>query len=260
MTDGGIKSKERVVEFGEVFTPKDIVNDMLDLVAEESYRIDATFLEPACGNGNFLVEILRRKLETAKNDLENFERNVFIALSSTYGIDIQLDNVEESKARMLGVVKEAYKNIKREPSENILKTCVYIMDRNIIWGDALTEKFMGDIHTGEEYIIHKELKVTEWEITDSHIKMTEQSLAEDDREYEQLEITEFLVNESITEVVNLMNVPEYVTDERLDKLCKIHEDYEEEMKKLRVTKQKDTEAKKNGASTKKKRSKVITAW
>jgi len=115
---------------------------------------------------------------------------------------------------------------------------------------------LGDIHTVEEYTIHKGLKVTEWEITDSHIKMTEQSLAEDDREYEQLEITEFLVNESITEVVNLMNVPEYVTDERLAKLCKIHE---EEMKKLKVTKQKDTGLK-NGASTKKKRSKVITAW
>lgn len=260
MTDGGIKSKKRVAEFGEVFTPHNIVVDMLDLVKDESYRIDSTFLEPACGNGNFLVEILRRKLETAKNDLENFERNVFIALSSTYGIDIQLDNVEESKARMLGVVKEAYKNIKREPSENTLKTCVYIMDRNIIWGDALTEKFMGDIHTGEEYTIHKELKVTEWQITDSHIKMTEQSLAEDDREYEQLEITEFLVNESITEVVNLMNVPEYVTDERLVKLCKIHEDYKEEMKKLEVAKQKDVDAKKKRDTNKKKRSKIVAAW
>jgi len=260
MTDGGIKSKARVAEFGEVFTPKNIVDDMLDLVKEESYRIDSTFLEPACGNGNFLVEILRRKLETAKNDLENFERSVFVALSSTYGIDIQLDNVEESKARMLGVVKEAYKNIKREPSENILKTCVYIMDKNIIWGDALTERFMGDIHTGEEYIIHKELKVTEWEITDLNVKMTEQLLTEDNSGYEQLDITEFIVNEKATEIINLTNVPEYVTDERLAKLCKIHEDYEEEMKKLKVTKQKDTKAKKNGASTKKKKSKVITAW
>ena len=260
MTDGGIKSKARVAEFGEVFTPKNIVDDMLDLVKEESYRIDSTFLEPACGNGNFLVEILRRKLETAKNDLENFERSVFVALSSTYGIDIQLDNVEESKARMLGVVKEAYKNIKREPSENILKTCVYIMDKNIIWGDALTERFMGDIHTGEEYIIHKELKVTEWEITDLNVKMTEQLLTEDNSGYEQLDITEFIVNEKATEIINLTNVPEYVTDERLVKLCKIHEDYKEEMKKLEIAKQKDVDAKKKRDTNKKKRSKIVAAW
>ncbi len=161
---------------------------------------------------------------------------------------------------MLGVIKEAYKNIKREPSENTLKTCVYIMDRNIIWGDALTEKFMGDIHTGEEYTIHKELKVTEWEITDLNVKMTEQLLTEDNSGYEQLDITEFIVNEKETEIINLTNVPEYVNDERLVKLCKIHEDYKEEMKKLEIAKQKDVDAKKKRDTSKKKRSKIVAAW
>ena len=155
MTDGGIKSKKRVAEFGEVFTPKNIVDDMLDLVKEESYRVNSTFLEPACGNGNFLVEILKRKVGTVKKDLSTFDTNMFKAVTTIYGIDIQLDNVEESKARMVEIIKTTYEDVGKELSDRTLKNYIYILDKNIIWGDALTERLMGDIHTGEEYSYNK---------------------------------------------------------------------------------------------------------
>ena len=112
MVNGSIKSKTRVSKFGEVYTPEHIVNAMLDLVKEESYRIDSKFLEPACGNGNFLVRILERKLEAASRmGLENFDRNLFIAVSSIYAVDILKDNVKEAKERMIDVVKKAYMEV-----------------------------------------------------------------------------------------------------------------------------------------------------
>ena len=93
-----VKSKQRVKDHGEVFTPEHIVNDMLDLVKQETERIDSRFLEPACGTGNFLVEILRRKLAVVeqrygKNQIE-YERYAVIAISSIYGVDLLQDNVE----------------------------------------------------------------------------------------------------------------------------------------------------------------------
>lgn len=140
MINEGIKSKERVSEFGEVYTPENIVNDMLDLVKDESYRIDATFLEPSCGTGNFLVEILRRKLETvSKMGLERLDRNIFIALSSIYAIDILPDNIKKSKTRMLSIVKDAYINTAgTEITSDMLKVVEYVLDTNIICGDCLT--------------------------------------------------------------------------------------------------------------------------
>ena len=87
-----VKSKKRVADHGEVFTSEREVNAMLDLVKQETERIDSRFLEPACGTGNFLVEILNRKLKIVKyrykkSQLE-FERNAIIAISSIYGVDI----------------------------------------------------------------------------------------------------------------------------------------------------------------------------
>ena len=273
MTDGGIKSKARVAEFGEVFTPHNIVVDMLDLVKEESYRIDSTFLEPACGNGNFLVEILRRKLETAKNDLETFERNVFVALSSTYGIDIQLDNVEESKARMLGVIKDTYKDLGIEPSELALKTYVYILDKNIIWGDALTERFMGNIETGRKYTATHVLKITEWELQGDNVKMTEYTLkeiADADKEEvacEQIDLEEFLEEfkefrqqndafEKVSETRNISSLNKDISADYLEKLLKLHQDYKDKMQKLKDAKDIVAETKKKS----KAKSKVIAAW
>ena len=99
-----IKSKKRVEERGEVFTNEREVNAMLDMVKQETERIDSRFLEPACGDGNFLAEVLRRKLDVVgkrygKSQLE-YERYAFVAVSSVYGVDIMQDNVEECRERL----------------------------------------------------------------------------------------------------------------------------------------------------------------
>jgi len=103
-----IKSKQRVADHGEVFTSPEIVNDMLNLVKQETERIDSRFLEPACGTGNFLAEILQRKLRVVENrygksQLE-YERYAILAVSSIYGIDILEDNVQECRKRCLPLV------------------------------------------------------------------------------------------------------------------------------------------------------------
>ena len=98
-----IKSKDRVANHGEVFTNIREVNAMLDLVKDETHRIDSRFLEPACGTGNFLIEVLRRKLEVVESRYKKskieFERYSILALSSIYGIDILEDNLKECKTR-----------------------------------------------------------------------------------------------------------------------------------------------------------------
>ena len=103
MISNQIKSKQRVTDHGEVYTHQREVNAMLDLVKHETERIDSRFLEPACGTGNFLVEILSRKLvvvktKYAKSQLE-FERYVMIAVGSIYGIDILHDNITACQQR-----------------------------------------------------------------------------------------------------------------------------------------------------------------
>ncbi len=138
-----IKSKQRVADHGEVFTPDWIVNDMLDLVKQETERIDSRFLEPACGNGNFLVEILRRKLTVVnqrygKNQIE-YERYAVIAISSIYGIDLLQDNVEEARKRLYDIFDERYtKKYKNNCKEDCRKSVSFILQRNILRGDALT--------------------------------------------------------------------------------------------------------------------------
>src|SRR5215831_7204521 len=110
-----VVSKLRVVDHGEVLTGKREVNAMLDLVKQETERIDSRFLEPACGNGNFLAEILERKLcvverRYRKSQLE-YERNAVVAVSSLYGIDILKDNVVECRQRLLGIFAQTYTRI-----------------------------------------------------------------------------------------------------------------------------------------------------
>lgn len=124
-----IKSKQRVAEHGEVFTAEREVNAMLDLVRQETERIDSRFLEPACGTGNFLVEILRRKLLLVRSDCEMVQ-----AVCSIYGIDILQDNVEECRERLLGVIEKNYRKLEGD----LLATVQYVLRRNILWGDALT--------------------------------------------------------------------------------------------------------------------------
>ena len=138
-----VKSKKRVTEYGEVFTSKREVNAMLDLVKQETERIDSRFLEPACGTGNFLTEILERKLKVVekkykKNQID-FEKYSIIAISSIYGIDIQKDNVEECRMKLFGIFDWKYTELYKKTAKNECRNSVkYILNRNIIWGDALS--------------------------------------------------------------------------------------------------------------------------
>lgn len=125
----GIKAIKRVKDFAEVFTPSHIVKDMCDLIPEEVWNnIESTFLEPACGNGNFLAEIFARKLANCKN-----ERDGLKALSSIVGIDIQADNCEESRKRLMTMFREAFPNA----NEVCILLAAGILQNNIICGDSL---------------------------------------------------------------------------------------------------------------------------
>lgn len=140
-----IKNKKRVADHGEVFTSSREVNEMLNLVEQETNRIDSRFLEPACGDGNFLAEILKRKLlivedRYKKNQIE-FERYALIAVSSIYGIDILADNVFECQERLLLIFSTIYKKIyQEEASKEYLENIQFVLSKNILWGDALTLK------------------------------------------------------------------------------------------------------------------------
>lgn len=121
-----IKSKKRVKESGEVFTAEREVKAMCDLIPPEQWTIDSTFLEPTCGNGNFLVEILRRKLLLCEN-----ETDVLRAYQSIYGIELQDDNVLETRIRLLAMAKGWIKS-----QHNYLKIAD-ILANNIICGNSL---------------------------------------------------------------------------------------------------------------------------
>ena len=144
-----VVSKKRVAEHGEVFTSEREVNAMLDLVKQETERIDSRFLEPACGTGNFLIEVLNRKLNVVetkyrKSQLE-FERNVVSAVSSVYGIDIQEDNVIECRKRLFDIVNTKYSALfKKKAKDEVRKVIQFILEKNIIWGDALDLKTVGE--------------------------------------------------------------------------------------------------------------------
>ena len=141
-TNKQVKSKKRVAEHGEVFTSEREVNAMLDLVKDETERIDSRFLEPACGNGNFLAEILNRKLRVvesryAKSQLE-FERYAVIAISSIYGVEIQEDNAIECRERLFDIFNTKYTSLYRDKcKEECRRSVRFLFNRNILWGDAL---------------------------------------------------------------------------------------------------------------------------
>lgn len=144
-----VKSKQRVADYGEVLTPPHIVNAMLDLVAQETERIDARFLEPACGTGNFLIEVLRRKLKVvekryAKSQLD-YERYAVLAVSSLYGIDILEDNVEECRQRLYEAFDAAYTALFGAKAKAACRAAVRsILSRNIVHGDALSLQTVGE--------------------------------------------------------------------------------------------------------------------
>jgi SAM-dependent methyltransferase len=143
--DKQIKSKQRVASRGEVFTAAREVNAMLDLVKQETERIDSRFLEPACGDGNFLAEILRRKLEVVKRKYRknppDYELYAVLAITSIYGIDICSDNVTECRARIFEIFDKEYTfNCKKAANNETREAVIYILRRNIVCGDALSMK------------------------------------------------------------------------------------------------------------------------
>ena len=140
--DTQVKSRQRVSDHGEVFTNEREVSEMLDLVKQETERIDSTFLEPACGNGNFLAEVLKRKLEVvesrySKNQID-FERYALIAIGSLYGVDILEDNAKECQERLYAIFWKKYLKIFGTNCKmQYLKSIRFILNRNILWGNAL---------------------------------------------------------------------------------------------------------------------------
>lgn len=141
MAEKHIVSRKRVIDHGEVYTQPREVNAMLDLVKQETERIDSRFLEPACGTGNFLAEILNRKLDVVERRYGKspgeFERYSFIAVSSIYGIDILQDNVEACRERLFSIVQRRCTMLFNNEFLHAIK---YLLKRNIIWGDALSLK------------------------------------------------------------------------------------------------------------------------
>jgi hypothetical protein len=133
-----VKSKQRVADHGEVFTPTWLVEAMLDLVKDETDRIDSRFLEPACGDGHFLVPVLQRKLAAVelKFGKSDFERQHYalLAVMCTYGIELLADNIADCRANMLEVLAD-YLNL--QETDELYQAATYVLSQNLIHGDAL---------------------------------------------------------------------------------------------------------------------------
>lgn len=178
VVESGIKSKARVAEHGEVYTPEHIVKDMMNMdgLKEMTYELDKTVLEPACGNGNFLVEIIARKLETASKE-EDVKLAVFKAYSTVYGIDILGDNVRESRARMLAkildndIICERLDKETEEDKHKLITAIKFVMEQNIILGNALDGKKVTDI--GES--TNEDFDIIDWKMDKEHVDAKKQS-------------------------------------------------------------------------------------
>ena len=140
-----IKSRKRVTDHGEEFTPEWLVNAMLDLVKGESERIDSRLLEPACGSGNFLVEVLQRKLAAVdlKYGKSEFEKKHYtlLAVMCIYGIELLEDNLTECKANMLKIISD-YLNL--GVSDHFYQAASFVLLQNLVLGDALTMRTKND--------------------------------------------------------------------------------------------------------------------
>lgn len=139
-----VKSRQRVADHGEVFTAEREVKAMCDLVSDECLRIDSRFLEPACGDGNFLAEILSRKLEVVtqkyKRNSVDYEKNALLALGSLYGVELLADNVSLCRERLFKIWDKAYtKAVKKIDRKDVVReSAQYILEKNIICGNALS--------------------------------------------------------------------------------------------------------------------------
>ena len=134
-----VRSKQRVADHGEVFTPAWLVEAMLDLVKDETERIDSRFLEPACGSGNFLVQVLRRKLAAvefkyAKSDFEKGQY-ALLSLMCIYGVELLSDNVDECHNNLLQIFAD-YLDL--EAAGHLYRAGAYVLSQNLVHGDALT--------------------------------------------------------------------------------------------------------------------------
>lgn len=140
-----IKSKQRIADHGEVFTPAWMVEAMLDLVKGETERIDSRFLEPACGSGNFLVQVLRRKLAAVelKFGKSDFEKRHYalLAVMCIYGIELLADNIAECRANLLEILSE-YLRLKE--SDDLYRAASYVLSQNLVHGNALTMRTYDD--------------------------------------------------------------------------------------------------------------------
>lgn len=142
-----IKSKQRIADHGEVFTPAWMVEAMLDLVKGETERIDSRFLEPACGSGNFLVQILRRKLAAVelKFGKSEFEKRQYalLGLMCIYGIELLADNIAECRANLLEIFAE-YLGL--QETDELYRAGFYVLSQNLIHGDAMKMRTVDGQH------------------------------------------------------------------------------------------------------------------
>ncbi len=167
-----IKSKERVASRGEVFTAEREVKAMCDLVKDECERIDSRFLEPTCGNGNFLAEILTRKLNVVtkkyKKNLSDWEKYSLLAVSSVYGIDIMSDNAQECRKRLFSIWEAQLLSVAQHKNsdEDLKKSIEFILSKNICVGNALTLKTVNEKQKDTE----DEIIFSEWSLIGDKIK------------------------------------------------------------------------------------------
>ena len=170
-----VKSRERVCARGEVFTAEREVKAMCDLVKDECERIESRFLEPACGDGNFLAEILQRKLAAVSKQYGkspcDWEKHSILALASLYGIDIMADNAAACRERLFNIWNEEYKKncskeIFSEQKEDAKKSARFILERNILLGNALSLKEVD----GEQNDTERPIVFSEWSMVGEQFK------------------------------------------------------------------------------------------
>ena len=173
-----IKSKERVRTRGEVFTAAREVNAMLDLVKDETENIDATFLEPACGTGNFLDEVLRRKLAVCQKrygkSAADYEKFSFLACTTLYGVDIMADNVERCRERLFETWEASFGTTHRTVAVSatgvvtgaprsdfhgrVSAAVKKVFEKNILLGNALSMKRVDE----KQNDLDEPIVFTEW--------------------------------------------------------------------------------------------------
>ena len=165
MGTGQIKSRQRVSEFGEVYTAHRQVTDMLDLIQADMIGIDTTYFEPACGNGNFIVEILKRKLMLIDaTDSLTFSLQLLRCVASVYGVDIQQDNVCETVDRIVGFAEKTYmKTYHRTLTDGVRRAVQNIALRNILCGNTLTAADKN----GNDLVFHEwDIRAKEYTLSD----------------------------------------------------------------------------------------------